>query len=89
MGKILLAGVMEEGTDVHFVASRAVAFDSLILFWVIKALNCRVAFVALDATLTIVPAHAILKCLTVFGGIPEQVIGSTEIASVMCVNAAF
>ncbi len=80
---------MKEGTDVHFVASRAVAFDSLIFFWVIKALNCRMALIALDATLTIIPAHAILKSFTVFGSIPEQVVGSAEIAGVMCVNAAF
>ncbi len=89
MRKILFASIMIKRTDVHFVASRAVAFDSFVLFWVIQALNCGVALIALDATLTIVPAHAILKCFTVFGGIPEQVVGSAEIAGVMCVNAAF
>ena len=88
IGKAFLSSIVEKGTDVGLVASRAITFNALILVGVIETLDCSMALVAFEATLAVVPTYAVLQCLTVFRGVLEKIWRSSKIPCVVRVEAA-
>lgn len=89
MGEALIARGVEEGADVHLVAAGSVALDALVFVRVVQSFHSRVALGALDATLAVVPAHAVLERLAVLWRILKQVRRAAEISRVVRINAAF
>ena len=87
VSEALLPCVVVEGADVHLVAAHPIALNALVLVRVVKPLNSRVTLVALNTTLTVLPAFAVLKSLTVLRRVLEQTRRSTEIARVVRINA--
>ena len=80
---------MEKGTDVHLVAASAIALDSLILLWMVQALNCGVTLATFDSTRAVLPTEAILEGLAVLGRVFEQVGWPSEVSRVVRVDARF
>ena len=80
---------MVESTNVHLVAARAVTLDAFVFLRMIEPLDRRVALVALQALLAVVPAHSRLQGVAVLGGVLEQVGWSSEVSRVMRVDATF
>ena len=88
-GKALLAGIMVESADVHFVAAMTITFNALVLVWMVKPLNCGVTLVTFEATWAVVPPHTVLEVLTVLRSILKEIRRSSEIACMMDINATF
>ena len=47
VSKTLLPCVMEEGTNIHLVATGSITLNALVLVWVVETLDCGVTLTAL------------------------------------------
>ena len=83
---LLPRGVVE-GADVHFIAAHTITLNPLVLVRVVKPLDSRVTLVALNTTLAVLPAFAVLERLAVLRSILEQTRRSAEVPRVMRINA--
>ena len=88
-GLVTFTHVVIEGADVELIASMLITHDSLVLVWMVEALDGRMALAAFESFWTHIPSDAIDESFTVLWGVLEDVWRSSEVSSVMGEIASF